>query len=93
MYRTFINVFISRKLIREVIPLIKTIILQSEKPEVITTLILIYHILPDLNEESKSTLVKISAYLYTEPMKLLDIVEKLLTTKFTGLESIDFLHQ
>lgn len=64
VYKIFIIMFIERKLFKEVIPLIKRSLETLEKQEVITILLLVFYILPELNEECKGTLVKISSYLY-----------------------------
>ena len=63
----------------------------NQNYDIITILILAYHILPEINEESRIFLVKNISFLYEQPNKLLEIVENIVNKHFTALEALEYL--
>lgn len=88
-----IKAFIGKGLIKEALPLIRRSIESTTHYDSITILILIYAILPEIIEECRSYIVKLASLLYVHPLRLLEVVERLLGSKFTGLEAVHFLKE
>ena len=85
IYEVVIKVMITRGMLKEVLPHIKKSIKMTTNYDVITKLILIYTIILELNEDSKILITKITSLLYSHPETLLEIVEIVMSGKFTGL--------
>ncbi len=71
IYELVIKVMISRGMLKQVLPHIRKSIKMATDYDVITILILVYTIIPELNEDSKILITKITSLLYSQPENLL----------------------